>query len=61
MKEKPASEGHADYGYIQNPEDLARLTDTLRDAPRVAIDTEANGMHRYFEKVCLIQVGCGGT
>ncbi|MEM7678692.1 MAG: ribonuclease D, partial [Myxococcota bacterium] len=28
----------------------------LTDAPRVAVDTESDPFHRYFEKVCLIQI-----
>jgi len=32
----------------------------MRSAKRVAVDTEADSLHHYFEKVCLIQVGING-
>ncbi len=35
---------------------LAGLLETLRAAPWVAVDTEADSLHAYPEKVCLIQV-----
>jgi ribonuclease D len=40
---------------------LARLVDRLRGGPAepIALDTEADSFHHYFEKVCLIQIGHG--
>ena len=35
---------------------LAALLETLRPAPWIALDTEADSLHAYPEKVCLIQV-----
>ncbi len=35
---------------------LAALLETLRAAPWIALDTEADSLHAYPEKVCLIQV-----
>lgn len=32
----------------------------LETQPEVALDTEADSLHCYFEKLCLIQVGCEG-
>lgn len=29
---------------------------SLADAPRLALDTESDPFHRYFEKVCLLQI-----
>ncbi len=44
------------YQYIDNTSDLAALTDRLEQRPTVALDTEADSLHHYFEKVCLIQI-----
>jgi ribonuclease D len=35
---------------------LSALLDTLRPVPWIALDTEADSLHAYPEKVCLIQV-----
>jgi ribonuclease D len=32
------------------------LVDTLSIEPRLALDTESDPFHRYYEKVCLIQI-----
>ncbi len=45
---------------INTSEGVARLTQVLKNAGRVVVDTEADSMHHYFEKVCLIQVGFSG-
>lgn len=41
--------------------ELAALLARLDAAPRdpIALDTEADSFHHYFEKVCLVQVGLG--
>jgi ribonuclease D len=39
---------------------LKRLADLCANAPRIAIDTEADSLHHYFEKVCLIQISLDG-
>lgn len=44
------------YTFAGNAEALAALTEALRSAKRVSVDTEADSLHHYFEKVCLIQV-----
>jgi len=31
----------------------------MESAPRLALDTEADSLHHYFEKVCLIQISAG--
>jgi len=41
---------------ISDPTALAELVDRLAPLPRVAIDTEADSLHSYFEKLCLIQI-----
>src|SRR3989338_1153032 len=40
---------------------FARVTERLQGATRVGLDTEADSLHHYFEKVCLIQVSCAGA
>ena len=36
---------------------LSRFLEVTRDLPRLALDTEADSLHCYFEKLCLIQIG----
>ncbi len=35
---------------------LAKLVETAQQEERIGLDTESNGFHAYFEKVCLVQV-----
>lgn len=35
---------------------MLAAVDTLRRWPRLALDTESDSFHRYFERVCLIQI-----
>ena len=44
------------YIYVDNAEGLVRLTEALAVTSRVGLDTEADSLHHYFEKVCLIQL-----
>lgn len=46
---------------ISAPEALAGLVSQLGQCDRVAIDTEADSLHCYFEKVCLVQISAGGS
>ena len=55
-----APEHSAVYQYIDTDESLEGLSVQVRQAERVALDTEGNSLHNYFEKVCLIQVGVEG-
>ncbi len=48
-----------DYQYIDDPPSLEGLLVDLRGSSSVAIDTEADSLHHYFEKVCLIQISLG--
>ncbi|HEY5742351.1 MAG TPA: HRDC domain-containing protein [Terrimicrobiaceae bacterium] len=41
---------------ISDPQDLADLVARVSHLSRVAIDTEADSLHSYFEKLCLIQI-----
>lgn len=49
--------------WIRTPEELAELAEALRRAPAVALDTEADSLHHYPAKLCLVQVadGAGGA
>ena len=46
----------SNYVFVDNAETLARLTEALGGTARVGVDTEADSLHHYFEKVCLIQL-----
>ena len=48
---------------VADAESLGRLVDDLSAHPGddVALDTEADSFHHYFEKVCLLQLARGGT
>lgn len=45
---------------IDSASSLDALVARLRSEPRVGIDTEADSLHSYREKLCLIQVGVPG-
>lgn len=42
--------------YVSDEERLKSLLSHLRAPGRVALDTEADSLHHYYEKVCLIQL-----
>lgn len=44
------------YYYIENDSDLKSLVSQIKAADRVAIDIEADSLHHFYEKVCLIQL-----
>ena len=48
------------FEYIDTNDGLDRLIVSLRGASRVALDTEADSLHHYFEKVCLVQLSFQG-
>lgn len=37
-------------------EDFTAVVDSLAIEPRLALDTESDPFHRYYEKVCLLQI-----
>jgi ribonuclease D len=39
---------------------MEALIQRIGAAERVAVDTEADSLHNYFEKVCLVQLSLGG-
>lgn len=46
--------------YCDSQEKVDALIEELKDVSRVALDTEADSLHHYYEKVCLIQLSfCG--
>lgn len=44
---------------IASPDGLANLVGRLAQFPQIALDTEADSLHCYFEKLCLIQITAG--
>ena len=46
---------------IATPDALYELATRLMQEPRVAVDTEANSLFAYRERVCLIQISIPGT
>lgn len=45
---------------ITNAEDLALFLGEIASVDRLAVDTEADSLHCYFEKLCLIQISIPG-
>jgi ribonuclease D len=45
---------------IQTDQQLAELLPQLEPHDRIAVDTEADSLHCYFEKLCLIQLSFPG-
>jgi ribonuclease D len=50
----------AEYVYVREPAAMEALVRRIGMAERVALDTEADSLHNYFEKVCLIQLSLEG-
>lgn len=44
------------YILITNRRSWERCLQELQEAPRIAVDLEANGLYAYREKICLIQI-----
>ena len=49
------------FVYVRDDAVLATLSDRIDSAARIAVDTEADSLHNYFEKVCLIQLSIDGA
>jgi ribonuclease D len=47
------------YVYVRERAAIEALIERIGAAERVAVDTEADSLHNYFEKVCLIQLSLG--
>jgi ribonuclease D len=52
-----------EFDYIEDEEHWLGAAGTLGRARVLAVDTEADSMHAYFEKVCLVQIAsdCGAA
>jgi len=50
-----------EYVYVRERTATERLIQRIGAAERVAVDTEADSLHNYFEKVCLVQLSLGGA
>jgi len=48
-----------EYVYVCEAAVLERLIERIGVAQKIALDTEADSLHNYFEKVCLIQLTIG--
>lgn len=46
---------------ISDSSGLEALIERLAPLPQIAFDTEADSLHSYFEKLCLIQISTGDT
>ena len=46
---------------ITTAEQLAEILPQLKSIDRVAVDTEADSLHCYFEKLCLVQLSFDGS
>ncbi len=49
-----------DAHWVETDEALAMWCERLRDAERIAVDTESNSMYAYFERICLVQISLPG-
>ncbi|RJP31392.1 MAG: hypothetical protein C4527_08050 [Candidatus Omnitrophota bacterium] len=47
------------YIYVDTQEALNLLIARMRKTERIALDTEGNGLHYYYQKVCLMQLSMG--
>ncbi len=50
-----------DGGLIATDAELVAMLSQLGTVARVAVDTEADSLHCYFEKLCLVQLSFGGN
>jgi ribonuclease D len=49
------------FEYVNTAAAVASLAGEIDRAGRAAVDTEADSLHHYYHKVCLIQVAVGGV
>src|ERR1700716_836181 len=42
--------------FVDTPEQLAACAEDVARSSGVGLDTESNGFHAYYEKVCLLQI-----
>ncbi len=53
---RPKEDARPAYWLRPSHPEGVKFLEALQDEPRLALDTEADPFHRYFEKVCLIQI-----
>ncbi len=46
----------ADFTYVDTASVFSEMVGALQSEDRIAVDTEADSLHHYFQKVCLIQI-----
>ena len=46
---------------IETDSQLAEILPKLAQVDRIAVDTEADSLHCYYEKLCLVQLSFGGN
>src|SRR3954468_17023328 len=56
-----AASGRDGHRLIATDEALAQILPALAPIARVAVDTEADSLHCYHEKLCLVQLSFGGN
>ncbi len=57
---QPKDADNTNFELIKNDDPLKNLTDQIKTASVVALDTEADSFHHYRPQVCLIQVTFNG-
>src|SRR3981081_343353 len=45
---------------LSNTDQLLRWCGSMAGEPKIAVDTEGDSLHCYFEKLCLIQLSAPG-
>ena len=45
---------------VETPEGLSRLVERIAKEPRLALDTEADSLHAFKERVCVVQLSVPG-
>lgn len=48
------------FQFVDRPDSLEEATRRIAGARALAVDTEADSMHSFFEKVCLVQLATEG-
>lgn len=56
----PATPEPGSHPMIQTPEELDHAARLLGSFERIALDTEADSLHCYFDKLCLLQISVPG-
>jgi ribonuclease D len=47
-----------DYKYIDSDKEFNQFYENIKEEKIIAVDLEADSMHHFKEKVCLIQIAC---